>query len=184
MYLAELEEIITEVLVTSPDFESKRKKMIERMLPLELEKKDWSNYYFFENSNYTRNAVIDNELFSLIILCWDKGSSSSIHNHPCEGCWIVGLEGSIEENRYVQLKDGTLKEENSTILKPGEISWMHDSIGFHKVGNSSSTEKAVTLHIYSPPYKMCKGLKENGEFWFCSPKYYSINCKIVDGINS
>lgn len=178
--IGELEQIISDVLITSRDFENKRDKMIERLLPLKLDRLDWSKYFFFENSNYTRNAVIHNELFSLIILCWDKGASSAIHDHPCEGCWIVGIEGSIEEIRYVQLNDGKLKEENSFILNPGEMNWMHDSIGFHKVRNSSATEKAVTLHIYSPPFQMCKGMKEDGQFWFCEPKFYSINCKIVE----
>jgi cysteine dioxygenase len=180
MNIIELEHIISEVLNTSPDFESKREKMIEKLKPLELEKHDWSKYFFFENSSYTRNAVIHNDLFSVLIICWDKCSGSPIHNHPSEGCWIVGLEGTIEEKRYLQLKDGKLKEAESSIIKSGEISWMHDSIGYHKVGNFSNHSRGVTLHIYSPPYKMCKVIKENGDYWYCAPKYYSINNVKVD----
>ena len=29
-------------------------------------------------------------------------------------------------------------------------------MGFHKVGNLSSDQRAVTLHLYSPPFKTCK----------------------------
>ena len=83
-------------------------------------------------------------------------------------------EGSIEEKKYLPQKDGILVEDECSILKPGEISWMHNSIGYHKVTNPSPNTKAATLHIYSPPYKSCKGLKENGEYWYCVPRFYSL----------
>jgi cysteine dioxygenase len=180
MILKDLEHIITDVLNTNPDFENKREKMIERLNPLELEKQDWSKYCFFENSSYTRNAIIHNELFSLLVICWDKCTGSPIHDHPSDGCWIIGLDGTVEEKRYITQKDGTLKETECSLVKPGELSWMHNSIGYHKVGNPSPNMRATTLHIYSPPYKMCKGIKENGEFWYCAPKYYSMEGERID----
>jgi cysteine dioxygenase len=180
MILKELEHIITDVLITNPDFETKRESLIEKLKPFELEKQDWSKYFFFENSTYTRNSIIQNDLFSLLIICWDKGSGSPIHDHPSEGCWIVGLEGTVEEKRYIAKKDGTLKETITSVVKPGELSWMHNSIGYHKVGNPSPNDRSSTLHIYSPPYKICKGIKENGESWFSSPIYYSIDGKKVE----
>ncbi len=178
--IKDLEHIITDVLTTNPDVETKRDKMIEKLKPLRLQKQDWSKYCFYENSLYTRNAIIHNELFSLMVICWDKGSGSPIHDHPDQGCWIVGLDGTVEEKRYIMQNDGTLKEGDTDIVKPGEISWMHNSVGYHKVGNPSPDTRSTTLHIYSPPYKNCKGLKENGEFWFCTPKYYSIDGEKIE----
>ncbi|KAJ2398439.1 hypothetical protein GGI05_000071 [Coemansia sp. RSA 2603] len=37
---------------------------------------------------------------------------------------------------------------------------MHDNIGLHRIGNPSSKNKAVSLHLYSPPYNMCKTFNE------------------------
>ena len=36
------------------------------------------------------------------------------------------------------------------------VAFMHDSLGFHKVGNPSDTVDAVTLHLYAPPYRSCR----------------------------
>ena len=92
MNIKEIEHIITDVLTSNPDFDSKKGNMIERIKPLELEKMDWSRYCFYENGSYTRNAIIHNDLFSLLIICWDKNIGSPIHDHPDQGCWIVGLK--------------------------------------------------------------------------------------------
>jgi cysteine dioxygenase len=178
--LEELETIITEVLNTADTFEEKKIKMINTLEPLHLEKLDWSKYLFWEPGSYTRNAIIHNELFTLLALCWEKGCQSPIHDHPCDGCWIVGLQGQIEETKYVLNKDETLREVSTASVKEGEISWMHNSVGFHKVANTCGETRAVTLHIYSPPYKVCRGYNENGEYWYCTPKFYSINGEKVE----
>ncbi|KAJ1953137.1 hypothetical protein GGI12_006078, partial [Dipsacomyces acuminosporus] len=36
------------------------------------------------------------------------------------------------------------------------VAYMHDKIGLHRIGNPSTAAKAVSLHLYSPPYNMCK----------------------------
>jgi cysteine dioxygenase len=33
--------------------------------------------------------------------------------------------------------------------KPGEVTYMSDSLGLHRVQNASSTECAVSLHLYT-----------------------------------
>ena len=38
----------------------------------------------------------------------------------------------------------------------GDISYMHDSMGYHKIGNPSPTVPAVSLHLYCPPFDKCK----------------------------
>lgn len=178
--LTELERVITEVLKTSETFQEKKDRMIEALEPMKLDSLDWTKYQFWESNSYTRNAIIHNDLFTLLALCWDSGCSSPIHDHPCDGCWIVGLQGNIEEKKYVLQRDETLKEVSAETVKTGDISWMHNSVGFHKVSNTSAEERAVTLHIYSPPYKVCRGYNEKGEYWYCSPKFYSVNGEKIE----
>ena len=51
--------------------------------------------------NYTRNLVAtDNETFTLLLICWNPGKESPIHDHPCDGCWVRVCQGKIEETRY------------------------------------------------------------------------------------
>ena len=63
------------------------------------------------NKNYTRNLVAtDDETYDLLLLCWNPGKQSPIHDHPCDGCRVRVCKGNVEETRYsVDLyKEGVL----------------------------------------------------------------------------
>jgi cysteine dioxygenase len=115
--------------------------------------------------NYTRNLIAtDDETYTLLLLCWNPGKSSPIHDHPCDGCWVRVCEGKIQETRY----EVTENDENETgtstrlvmisdaVIEDSMPTFIHDSIGYHKVGNPSDAQVAVTLHLYCPPVKECK----------------------------
>jgi len=169
-----IEKTITEAILSNETVEEKRDAIKLELERLSLQDLDWSKYCFFVDGTYTRNAVIHNDDFSILVLCWSKSCKSQIHNHPCDGCFIVGLNGALEEKKYITKESGLeLSERN--YIKKGDINWIHDSMGVHQVSNPSSTERAVTLHFYHPPYNVCKGFNVRGQNWNCSPKYYSIN---------
>jgi hypothetical protein len=50
---------------------------------LDLDKKEWAKYAIFDPSkNYTRNLIAtDDETFTLLLLCWNAGKESPIHDH-------------------------------------------------------------------------------------------------------
>ncbi|KAL7489822.1 hypothetical protein ACHAW6_015541 [Cyclotella cf. meneghiniana] len=109
--------------------------------------------------NYTRNLVAtDNETFSLLLLCWNPRKESPIHDHPCDGCWVRVCQGKIEETRYKINEEMDSLDVTSveTYEETREVSYINDYIGYHKVGNPSTTTPAVTLHLYCPPYEKCK----------------------------
>jgi cysteine dioxygenase len=97
-----------------------------------------------------------------MLLCWNPGRESPIHNHPCNGCWLKVLQGSIKETRYVENDDvsgdgnGPLRCISDHDHEVGQIAFIEDSMGYHKVGNPSNVEPAVTLHLYCPPFDRCK----------------------------
>jgi cysteine dioxygenase len=174
-----LEKSIQDSLKTNKDICMKKEKVIkqlEKFAPLQY---SWEKYYFFRGENtYTRNLVFQNEMFEVVLICWDVNSKSNIHDHPSDGCWFVGLEGTILEQQYVKTSDDSLKLTNQYLLNEGDISYIHDYIGYHSVGNVSPERIAVSLHIYSPPIRKCSVFKENGLKWIKSCDYYSKNGKI------
>jgi len=92
-----------------------------------------------------------------MLLCWTPGKESPIHDHPCDGCWMIVCQGSVVETRYIQDKtNNTLTETQKMQGNVGDVIYIDDSIALHKVGNMSSNELASTLHLYSPPYQKCK----------------------------
>ncbi|KAF0765345.1 hypothetical protein AaE_002988 [Aphanomyces astaci] len=111
--------------------------------------------HFDRTRNYTRNLVAtDNVSYSLIVLCWNKGKYSPIHDHPSDGCWIRHIQGIVNEVRYES--DGEALVESANILISHGMTYMDDSLGLHKVGNPSEDVDAITLHLYAPPFYQCR----------------------------
>jgi len=111
---------------------------------------------FDYSKNYVRNLIAtDHETYALILLCWSPGKYSPIHDHPCDGCWVKAIKGAVNEVRYQADKEtGKLVEVQDETFDSG-VTYMHDSMGYHKVGNPHPEEGAITLHLYSPPVEKC-----------------------------
>lgn len=108
----------------------------------------------------------DHVTYTLLVLCWNQGQCSPIHDHPCDGCWMRVLEGQVQECRYQPQKGGTAGSDDAAAAAlvgtsdetytAGDLAFIDDNLGYHKVGNPSATVPAVTLHLYSPPFATCK----------------------------
>ncbi len=46
---------------------------------------------------YTRTLVGYDEQFIVLLLCWEKGQSSPIHDHAGSSCWVKILTGTLDE---------------------------------------------------------------------------------------
>jgi cysteine dioxygenase len=119
----------------------------------------WKKYALWEPmKKYTRNLIAsDNETFTLLLLCWNPGKESPIHDHPCDGCWLRVCQGAVQETRY-EINGVTDKMEvtSDDIYTDDAPAFIKDSMGYHKVGNPSMSTPAITLHLYCPPFDQCK----------------------------
>ena len=170
-----IENLLNESLRKTDDFEEKKENVINAFKEFNPCQYSWEKYYNFIDKGYTRNLVIENDLFELMIICWDKDCKTSIHDHPSDGCWMIGLEGRIFEEKFSKNTDKTLSKSCQSEFGEGEIAWIHDSIGFHAVGNMSKFKKAATLHLYSPPIRICNSYQKNGSTTSRNMKYYITN---------
>jgi len=136
-----------------------------------LDESDWERYALVDpNKSYTRNLIAtDHETFTLLLLCWTPGHASPVHDHPCDGCWLRVLRGSVREIRYAIAAttatssegDESDQDVKSMVCTRDEtyhkgVVFITDSQGYHKIENPSSTELAVSLHLYSPPFQQCR----------------------------
>lgn len=111
---------------------------------------DFSEIENWKTHSYTRNCFYKDENFELILICWDKGQKTAIHNHDGEDCWVCLLEGELEEDFYELDDFGQLEYKSSQILKPNEITKSEGYDGFHRLGNSAKS-RALSLHVYAKP---------------------------------
>ena len=75
------------------------------------------------------------------------------------------LRGQIREERFVVASTTTSSSNDhcmhctrNELYSAGQLLYMEDSMGYHRVSNPSNHENelAVTLHLYCPPYHQCK----------------------------
>jgi predicted metal-dependent enzyme (double-stranded beta helix superfamily) len=98
----------------------------------------------------------------------DPGKGSPIHDHANAHCVMKILKGSLKESLYaaspVSGRGPRLVKE--TIYNSNEVTYIHDKIGLHKISNPSTTDVAVSLHLYTPPHAANFGFnvfnEENG----------------------
>ncbi|GFO37078.1 cysteine dioxygenase [Plakobranchus ocellatus] len=145
--------------------------------------REWKKFAKFDKFRYTRNLVDEgNGKFNLMILCWNEAQGSSIHSHANSHCFLKVLDGSVKEEMFcwpqkTDHTDVTANDDNSNghddsskdqgmqkwaenqLLKD-ECGYINDDIGLHRVENPSHIDKAVTLHLYSPPFDECECFDE------------------------
>lgn len=94
-------------------------------------------------------------LYDLYILTWKPKQESMIHDHSKNGCILKVIEGELIEKQFTPTNQNPQLISQSKI-KAGNHGYINNEMAFHQVGNMSSTQRAVSLHIYSPPGYQCQ----------------------------
>lgn len=150
---------------------SEQAKIVKR---IELDKEDVISYATWSDTDYTRNCLARTEEFEFILLCWDQEARTPIHGHGGQDCWVYQVDGTVEELRFKENKDGELVKTQSLKLESGGISYMNDEMGYHLIKNTHK-QKAMTLHIYAKPIDACKVFDaKKEEFKIAEMEYDSV----------
>ncbi len=120
---------------------------------LELPISELDSYISWEENCYTRNCIVANEDFELILICWDKGQKTAIHDHDGEDCWVYALDGEFREEIYAENKQ-KLSLVKTIDAYPKDILYIADFKGFHSLENRSN-KRSLSLHLYAKPIKNC-----------------------------
>lgn len=148
---------------------------------MEIDPADFVQYMHWNTGHYTRNCIARSEKYELILLCWEPGQITPIHCHGGEECWVYMVQGELEEFRYekdpakesIQLVD-------QTHMKAGQLSYMNDMMGFHKLSNIYPG-RSMSLHLYMNPIAQCNIYDEDkGCFNERNLKYYSLEGEILE----
>jgi cysteine dioxygenase len=123
--------------------------------------KDWKKFAKFDQHRYTRNLVDEgNGKFNLMVLCWNESQGSSIHDHADAHCFVKVLDGQLMETMFAWPEDSEeeteMRQTDVNTYKKEGVTYINDSIGLHRMENPSHTDKAITMHLYSPPFSSCK----------------------------
>ncbi|PQJ82972.1 hypothetical protein BTO16_04860 [Polaribacter glomeratus] len=122
---------------------------------VKLSSENFEKYISWSDECYTRNCIVDNEKFELILICWCKGHSTPIHDHDGEECWVKVITGEFKESIYKENESGGLDIVKTAISKPNQVTYMKDFMGFHSLENLSD-KKSISLHLYAKPIRKCR----------------------------
>ncbi|CAG8935726.1 unnamed protein product [Penicillium salamii] len=118
---------------------------------------DWAQYFYNDTSkNYTRNAIENiNQKANILLLVWNPGKGSPVHDHANAHCIMKILAGTLQETVY-RIPDqaserAPLEIKSDTRHTMNDVAYISDDIGLHRVYNPSSDQVAVSLHLYTPP---------------------------------
>jgi cysteine dioxygenase len=109
----------------------------------------------WNDKHYTRNCITRTPEFELLLLCYEPGQRTSIHDHATEEAWMQPVTGAVIEERYEAFADGPLRKVSSAKLDPGSFSYLHSGHSIHRYVNLSSG-RSITLNLYARPLQSWK----------------------------
>ena len=102
--------------------------------------------------HYTRQCIHRTREHELMLICYEEGQRTSIHDYDSQLAWIKPLLGTILEERFNATADGKLIRHGEKVLGIGSLSYMAKKNCIHRHSNAG-TGKAITLNLYSRPIR-------------------------------
>lgn len=153
-------ELLADIELALSGDETEIETVREILASYKAHPKDFSKYIHFDPTKYTRNLVSDgNGKYNLLVLCWNVGHASPIHDHSNSHCFVKMLKGTLTETLYrppSEVEPGSSMIPTSVShASTNDVCYIDDMIGMHQMANESHVEGAISLHLYSPPYAEC-----------------------------
>jgi cysteine dioxygenase len=179
-----LVQALSDVLGPSSGIDSSdvdEQDLIRLMMSYTSDEKEWSRYAMNDESrHYTRNLVDEgNGKSNLLLLVWNPGKGSPIHDHSQAHCVMKMLKGSLREKVYASPASSASSSGPPQILRErtyfeNEVTYISDQVGLHKyvptcnvmfvenlrcdrITNASDSQVAISLHLYTPPHAATYG---------------------------
>lgn len=144
--LSRLVDLIGNTIEAEGKLSPKRAK--EVVLEADVQLEDMMEYADFGHAVedcYGRKLVHDAGNFEVMVMSWEPGDYSSIHNHGYTEWGVVQVFGNTHHFLY-NLKDEKLSFAKKEMLASGTAIKVNNAL-IHQMGNATS-ERYMTLHVY------------------------------------
>lgn len=111
--------------------------------------REFERYFSWNKDHYTRNCLFKNDDVELLLICWEKGQKSAIHDFNSNAAWVHPIKGKLTEERFLQTDEG-LEKVSSVILDTSCFSFMANHVIMHRYINTYES-RSVCLNLYSKP---------------------------------
>lgn len=111
---------------------------------------DLEPYLRWNSRHYTRTCISRDADFELLVICFEPGQRTSIHDYDSQMAWIHPVVGEVVEERYAPLENGGIKLIREIHLQPGIDDALRNGTSIHRFTNPGPG-RAVTLNLYAKP---------------------------------
>ena len=125
--------------------------LADRLPQLRIHSTQIQPFVHFGTDHYRRNLIRTGRAYHALILCWQAGQRSPIHDHRGSSCGVRVLSGTCTETVFDRTPCGHVFPTRSRRLEEGYCCGSQDE-DIHQISNLEADGKPlITLHIYSPP---------------------------------
>ncbi len=129
---------------------------LDTLKRIQIPIREYEKYYSWNSDRYTRNSIFENEQFEILLVCFEKGQGSPIHDYDFNEAWITVVQGKLREEKFRQHPRGNRLEKVSSVnLMPGDFTFISGQVGIHRYFNIFEN-RSVCLCLYSKPVKRWK----------------------------
>jgi len=147
-------------------------------------------YFFWCERFYTRNLIYKDARFELMVLCWERGQVSRVHNHADQRCWMSVPVGKLHGQNFravrIDEEKGLCKLEKTDCFDLSDCLAAKVELEepIHQILNLPEyDQRAVSLHIYSKPFDRCLSYCLETDRFSEVPLFYtSVGGKLCDGV--
>lgn len=127
---------------------AKMQDILERLvIPIE----EIQGHTAFSEKKYARNLVCKTDRFEIMVMCWNAGQRSSIHDHAGSLGGLKILHGELTESLFEKAPNGMIKSLISVDYTVGDTRVEETSL-IHQISNlQGGNGRAISVHIYMPP---------------------------------
>jgi hypothetical protein len=112
----------------------------------------------FTAERYVRHPILLWDDWEVMLIAWQSGQTTPIHDHRGVLGGMVILSGTLVEERYITPRDRPELSDNRA-RPEGDLSDIGPSV-LHRL--TPSTARAVSLHVYRPPLRTMGIWDDNG----------------------
>ena len=112
---------------------------------------DLEAYVAFKAGNYSRHRVFRNQWVEMLVLCWQPGHRTPIHDHNGSYGAVLVQKGVLWETTFSFDEEKGLSYNSVSEYHPGAVTGA-DVPDIHQLGNPDVSEQnLITVHVYAPP---------------------------------
>lgn len=142
-------------LVAALQAASDAKEQLVVLREMRVPLKDLEDLARWDAKHYTRTCIARDRYFELLLIGFEPGQQTSIHDYNGHEAWVHPLKGELTEERFAPGTDGRLQVVSSVQLGPTSYSYLGDPLSIHRFINSGSS-RCLSLNLYCGPIRKWK----------------------------